>query len=642
MGQQGGSESIFSGFSSNRSVPPSDPFAARGAAPAQSADANGVTRLPPTDGSQPPATADRYAGLTAPQGMAPGGNRARSDALLRSARLALAVTDVQQARRLLAQARQEQIRYAPNEDSPERVEAAIARFVEVSRLERSTEDNRKIYARMLMEQSEALLQWGELEQADKLAALAVEQRVAYGPFDAKPDDLLKRIAALRQLNNPAGPRQIDRRFAGPDAVGPSLAGRQHAVELMRQIRGALAAGQIGQAEFLCRQLDALRVPENAFAPGQDRPGLVFHDVHEAMARKASGVVLAGGVSDPSPGVQSLVYNPSNDPTANIQVAAEQAETVPPPSSQPANPPGGSDAARQSPGYSLFQQGEAALKARDRDRALQLFQQASAYSNDLDPVTAARLQDHLSLLSVPRGAPPRNGPPGQPASPIDEAAATQQALLRQVFADINHREAEAKQMLEKDPKMALTMLQETRKKVEAAGLEPGAERDQLLRRLDRSIADTQHYIEQNRARIDLESQNNAVRNDITRETNVKLQTQQKLAALVDQYNRLNEEQRYEEAEVVAKRAQELAPRELVVQVMMQKSRMLRSLDQAMQARDKKERGFVFQMNDVDLAAAPPDNDEPFAFPDVKNWKEITRRRANRAMELNRRHRSEMEI
>ena len=30
-----------------------------------------------------------------------------------------------------------------------------------------------------------------------------------------------------------------------------------------------------------------------------------------------------------------------------------------------------------------------LKARDRDRALQLFQQASAYSNDLDPVTAAQ-------------------------------------------------------------------------------------------------------------------------------------------------------------------------------------------------------------------------------------------------------------
>ena len=181
----------------------------------QAADANGVTRLPPTAGSRSRPAADRPLCGDSPDpagpqrarqtGSAPGGNRARSDALLRSARLALAVTDVRRAGDMVAQARQEQIRYAPNEDSPERVEAAIARFVEVSRLDRSTEDNRRTYARMLMEQSEALLQWGELEQADKLAALAVEQRVAYGPFDAKPEDLLRRIAALRQQNNPAGP-----------------------------------------------------------------------------------------------------------------------------------------------------------------------------------------------------------------------------------------------------------------------------------------------------------------------------------------------------------------------------------------------------------------------------------------------------
>ena len=57
---------------------------------------------------------------------------------------------------------------------------------------------------------------------------------------------------------------------------------------------------------------------------------------------------------------------------------------------------------------------------------------------------------------------------------------------------------------------------------------------------------------------MEEKNNAVRRDITRETDVKLQTQQKLAELVDQYNRLNEEQRFAEAEVIAKRAQQLRP------------------------------------------------------------------------------------
>ncbi len=490
LGQQGGSDSIFSGFGFSRIAPPNDPFAARGAALAPAADANGVTRLPPTTGPQPPAVPQPYGDMVpAPQGntypapgfagdrtngtqiaaltssgdrsapggdrSAPGGNRARSDALLRSARLALAVTDVRRAGDMVALARQEQVRYAPNEDSPERVEAAIAHFVEVNRLERSTEENRKTYARMLMEQSEALLQWGELEQADKLAALAVEQQVTYGPFDAKPDDLLKRIAILRQRNNPAGPQLIDNRYADPNAVGPSLAGRQQAVELMRQIRGALAAQQIGQAEVLCRQLDGLRIPENAFAPGEDRPGLVFQDVKQAMARNVSGVVQAGGFNAPNLGVQSAVYDAARNPTHNMRVADEQAESIPSPPRDPVGPGyppagGGGDAATQSRGYSLFQEGVAALKARERDRALQLFRQAAAYANDLDPNTAARLQDYLSLLSVPRGGPPRGGSSGQPISPLDENMAAQQALIRQVFADVNHREADAKQMLEKDP------------------------------------------------------------------------------------------------------------------------------------------------------------------------------------------------
>ena len=121
LGQQDGGGSIFSGFSSNRPAPPNDPFLNRGtnAMPG----VNGVTRLPPTtDVQQPPAARTAiqtwalawqpgpYPGQQngVPQGPAGapaervGGNRARSDAMLRSARLALAVTDVQRAGRLVA------------------------------------------------------------------------------------------------------------------------------------------------------------------------------------------------------------------------------------------------------------------------------------------------------------------------------------------------------------------------------------------------------------------------------------------------------------------------------------------------------------------------------------------------------------
>ncbi len=384
--------------------------------------------------------------------------------------------DLRRAAALVAQAKRMAVRYAPTDDTPERVEAALARYQEVNSLDKGTQAYRRAYARMLMEQAEALLRWGDYEQADQLAAQAARQQVDYGPFDARPEDLLRRIAGLRQQG------------AGP-------------------------------------------------------------------ARMPSGVMPAVAVAGPGPDpVAPAYYVPAQDMTRNIQVSGppSAAETI-------ATPPGQPLSAQQpvpSQGYILFQQGEAALKAHDRDRAYQLFRQASAYMNELDPLTAQRLQDHLQLLSMPRPA-ARGVPPGQPGSPAEEAAARQLALQRQVYADVGQQEANARALLEKDPKGALALLRETRQRVEAAGLQP-AVRDQVLRRLDRAIVDTQQFIEQNRPRIELTERNEHVKADIKREELAKEQMRAKVALKVDEYNRLIDEHRYDEAVVVAKQAGEIAP------------------------------------------------------------------------------------
>ena len=408
-----------------------------------------------------------------------------------------------------------------------------------------------------------------------------------------------------------------------------MAARQQAGDLMRQVRAALAAGQTRQAESLYRQLEAMQMPDNAFAAGQDRPGLVFQALQQAIAREVSGGVrLANGIEQPNPRGEPLVYYPSQAP-GGVRPIADLAP-IPSPSNL-------------SPGYTLFQQGEAALKNHDGDRALQLFQQASAYSNDLDPTTAARLQDHLSLLSVPRAAPPRTAAAGAALSPADADLAAQQALLKQVYDDVNYRQAEAKRTAEKDPQAALAMLQEARKKVEeSAGLDPAA-REQLLRRLDRSIADAQRFIEQNRSLIDLNEKNNAVRRELDRDANAKLQTQQKLVVLVNQYNRLIDEQRFEEAEAVGKQALQLAPHEMVAQMMVTKISILIKLDRERRIQASKADHVADEFNRVDGSSDPgTGTGEPYIFPDPKDWKAITGRRARTAMELNRRHRSEKEM
>jgi general secretion pathway protein D len=52
--------------------------------------------------------------------------------------------------------------------------------------------------------------------------------------------------------------------------------------------------------------------------------------------------------------------------------------------------------------------------------------------------------------------------------------------------------------------------------------------------------------------------------VKREQSIKLEVQQKMAQMVDEFNKLVDEQRYAEAEVVANRLYEMAPDELVAQ------------------------------------------------------------------------------
>ena len=79
---------------------------------------------------------------------------------------------------------------------------------------------------------------------------------------------------------------------------------------------------------MCRQLDAMRIPEKAFAPGEDSPGRDLSGCSPGAGRNfGSGVIQAGGTVDAGAGVQSAVYDPSRDPTRNMQVADQAPDTV---------------------------------------------------------------------------------------------------------------------------------------------------------------------------------------------------------------------------------------------------------------------------------------------------------------------------
>ncbi len=482
------------------------------------------------------------------------------------------------------------------------------------------------------------------------AVLRPGQTMASSPRAVAPPSSPRAVAppsSPRAVAPPSSPRAA----APPSSDSASLVARQRVVELTRQARAALNAGQFDRAEALAREAEELRVPETAFAPGEDRPGLVLLDIRVAGQRNSSqavspdgrAVTAATGVAPFNRTASHAIYHPWNDPTRNILAAAGQpivrqdprqldfAQRDPRPAPIPNHPaaPLATDLAGPAPpgrpgpipippqtstALSLFRQGEEALKAHDATQAYQLFQRAAANMNQLDAITARRLQEYLQMLSVRSN---KKAPTSPAGSVADEAAARQNALMAQLLADVANQEAKAKAMLAEDPQGAIRLLEEARAKIEKAALEPSV-RQRLLVRIDRAFNGAQQYIEQHRPLIELKENNERTRDEIRREQRLKLENQEKLAILVDEFQKAVDEERYVHAAVVAKRARELAPSEPVVINMnwLWKFLQRKAANDALIAR--KEGGFLDAMRAVDIAGIAFDDYQPYRFPDAKIW------------------------
>ncbi len=492
------------------------------------------------------------------------------------ARLALAVGDVRRAALLVQQARAAATNYQPLDDTPDKVEAAIHKYSELQTLDKSTEAYRRAYARNLTEQADALLRWNERDEAERLASRAAAIPIMYGPFEARPQDLLERIRELRQGRLPGS--------AATTANGPYP---------VRTAGGAVADQSAASA---------------VYNPAADQT----RNVQAADQQPAPplGPALPGKAEQPDLRVPQVPPETMASQTPASTPASRKAST---PSSTTT-----SAKARVS-ALLLFEQGEVALKAHDTDRAYHLFLQAAARSNELDPATAQQLQDKLQALSVSS----RTRSPGAAApNLIDEAAAKQRLLARQVAAELANQESLARAMRPTNPTGALALLEEAKKKVVGSAVD-AVTKARLLRRVDQEIAETQQFIAQNRPQIELAEKNNNTRQEIERERKTKVVVREKVALLVNECNRLMDEQRFEEAQVVAKQAADLDPKNPVVTQLLWQTKFVQRYMNAKSIEDQKEQGFVDTLAEVDKASIPFASDKnPMVFTDARSWSKLT--------------------
>jgi general secretion pathway protein D len=489
------------------------------------------------------------------------------------------------------------------------------------------------------------------------------------------------VAPLRSES----PVTADTAYASGSSATPGDA-KSRTLELLRSARQALEAGNLDQAEALARDAGALAVPESAFLPHEDRPSTLAWDIHRArstqspeskvdtMPRVATEANVAQNAASDRYAAQARLSveqnEPRNVPAPNgANLSEMRFSQLPEPLELPGNDPDFFDNPSQSapavrplsvpeevPSYErlpdggttagtdaaqLLLAGEEALRDRDQQTAAVLFGQAYLIRDQLTSAEQSRLQKHLQLLSSNESTAGTTAP--RPAAPtlIDTTVDSQEVLARQLSAEVGKKQSEARRLREEDPEKALKTLQDTRQAVDESQL-TGDFRSQLLRRIDITLDETEKYIRDNRAEIDLDRRNQAVLEEIDRSREVKVKVQQKVAELVDEFNRLRDEQRYAEMEVVARRLIELAPEEDVAQQVWQNAKFIRRTMMNNQLAEARENSYWNALDDVERSSLQEVGDGHELIYDEKTWNALVKNRKGSADRNAHRTERELEI
>jgi len=209
------------------------------------------------------------------------------------------------------------------------------------------------------------------------------------------------------------------------------------------------------------------------------------------------------------------------------------------------------------------------------------------------------------------------------APQADAGQADGLLIARISAEVAAKQLEAKRLSQRAPAEALDLLDATARRLGDEPI-PQETRSQMLRRIERTRLDIEESTGKRRAELALEKQAAEVESKIDRERAQRVEVDQRIAMLVEEYNDLVDERRFPEAEAVAKKAGQLAPDNAVVRQLLSQSRMIRRLDAQRTIDGERQAGFLDVAEDVEGSAAPFAG--PIKFPATKDWADLTKSRS----------------
>lgn len=247
----------------------------------------------------------------APAAYAPQANpRDRAVALTASARQALAVGQVDEARRLAMEAQSLGVPFAATEDNPARLLAEIERS-STGPLARNAASGARQQGLWMLKSAREQMALGNLEQAAQIVAQVKAMNIRWTLFDDTPAKVESDLAKLG-ANAP-----------GVAAAQPVAGDRKRARAQLKEARAALESGDIDRAEMLAGEVNTWNL---TFGALEDNPAKVMAAAR-ALRRREQTRRGGGNYLDQSPELYATLVAQAREQMAAGQFAQAEASAL---------------------------------------------------------------------------------------------------------------------------------------------------------------------------------------------------------------------------------------------------------------------------------------------------------------------------
>ncbi|MGB7347997.1 MAG: hypothetical protein WBD20_27480, partial [Pirellulaceae bacterium] len=424
--------------------------------------------------------------------------------------------------------------------------------------------------------------------------------------------------------------------------------KREALRLVAGGRAALDRGDARTAMQMAQQAQALKVPESDFAAGEPRVWQFVLDAESAARRQgiasnpansinAGAIQQASGISsgDEASAIAQMLFQDDGQSGNGSNIRQVQAEDV---YTAPLDGAGGDGA---SYGQRLFEAGMAALQNGEKETARTRFVQAWEYEDQLDLSVRHQLKDKLALLQQPKRLPATGTAAAANMTPIEKADLKAAEEARKLYREVSSELAGIGEKKTEAPLDALDQLNRLSRKIDGANVSEESRRS-IRAMVDRALTDQKQYVEAHRAEIELELRNDAIHMEMAANQELNSQIDDEIVALTETYNDLIKENRFNEAEVVAKKVAELKPGSQIATQMLVGSRIAtnRMIHQEIVA--ARDQGFLDVMHDLDRGGIAMNPDLPYQLPEASGWRDLSERRLGNRNQDSRLSSAETEI